>query len=220
MTELVAQIKRLALLTYVTVSFPDGIRRDLLLAAFWPEQTETRARNALRQALVVLRRRLGEDALPSPRSEIVRVDPTKVRCDATEFEQALASGDLTGALALYRGDFLAGVHLSGVPEIERWIEERRVQFRRRAVRAALTLAEQPGSGQSDWSAVSWAHRAVTLAPHDEVAWRKLIELHIRQGNVPEALNAYDRLARLLEQEFDSRPSPETEHLVAALRSGA
>ena len=62
MREVLAQPKRVALLAYLVV---EGQRvpvpRDRLLALFWPESDEARARNALSQALHHLRQALGTD---------------------------------------------------------------------------------------------------------------------------------------------------------------
>jgi DNA-binding SARP family transcriptional activator len=212
--EVADQTKRLVLLTYVADADPAGIRRDTLLALFWPELDDAHARNALRQSLAVLRRALGDEVLPG-QGESVRLASGLLAFDVADFSAALARGDLRGALALYRGDFLAGVHLADAPNVERWMDDRRASLRRKAVRAALALAEDLGSGSD--TAVSWAHRAVAMAPHDETAWRKLIEVHIRQGNVPAALDTYARLCRLLREEFASEPSAETRALVAPLR---
>ena len=212
--EVADQTKRLVLLTYLADADPAGVRRDTLLALFWPELDDAHARNALRQSLAVLRRALGDEVLPG-QGESVRVEPGRLAFDVADFGAALARGDLRGALALYRGDLLAGVYLSDAPELERWMEDRRASLRRKAVRAALALAEELGTSED--TAVSWAHRAVAMAPHDEVAWRKLIEVHIRRGNVPAALEAYTKLCRLLQEEFGSEPSAETRALVAPLR---
>jgi DNA-binding SARP family transcriptional activator len=212
--EVADQTKRLVLLTYVADADPAGVRRDTLLALFWPELDDSRARNALRQSLAMLRRALGDELLPG-QGESVRVAPGLLAFDVADFGAALGKGDLRGALALYRSDFLAGVHLPDAPEVERWMEDRRASLRRKAVRAALALAEELGTGED--AAVSWAHRAVAMAPHDETAWRKLIEVQIRQGNVPAALETYERLCRLLREEFASEPSAETRALVAPLR---
>ena len=47
-----AQPKRLALLVYLAAARPFGVhRRDALLALFWPDLEDTRARDALNQAL-------------------------------------------------------------------------------------------------------------------------------------------------------------------------
>lgn len=216
---LMAQPKRLILLTYLAVGHPDGCRRDLLLALFWPESSESKARNALRQSLALLRKHVGTEALPELPGGVLRVDPARLRSDAFGFDRALAAEDLPGALALYRGEFLAGIHLSGLSEVESWIEERRATTRRRAVRAALRLADQGGAGDSS-VALSWAHRAVQLAPLDEPAWRKLIALQIARGDGAGALASYERMARSLAEEFGVSPAPETVALVAPLRGRA
>jgi DNA-binding SARP family transcriptional activator len=215
-TVIVNQPKRLALLALLAVGYPEGCRRDLLLALFWPESDTDAARNALRQALAMLRRLLGAATVPDPRGEMVRVDPALLQTDALGFERAFEAGDLAGALALYRGEFLAGLHLSGLPEVERWIEDRRATYRRRAARGALRLAEEHGSGDSA-VALSWAHRAIELAPHEEPAWRKLIALQLERGRPAAALASYERLARMLAVDFDTTPAPETEALIAGLR---
>lgn len=215
--DIMSQTKRLVLLVYLADGDPVGCRRDSLLAAFWPELNDANARNALRQALSMLRRGVGEDVLPAERGETVRLEPDRLTFDVAQFLRALGGGDLAGALALYRGDFLAGVHVADVPEVERWMDDRRSSLRRKAVRAALALAEQAGASGDQAAPVSWAHRAVTMAPHDELAWRKLIELQIRQGNAPAALGTYDKLCRLLRDEFDGAPSTETRALIAPLR---
>jgi DNA-binding SARP family transcriptional activator len=60
-----SQPKRLALLVHIALGSPSGfVGRDTLLALFWPESDEERARNSLRQALHYLRRSIGE-SVPS-----------------------------------------------------------------------------------------------------------------------------------------------------------
>ena len=59
--EVVHQPKRLALLVYLAMAEPRGFhRRDSLLALFWPELPEKRARNALNKTLHFLRSHLGD----------------------------------------------------------------------------------------------------------------------------------------------------------------
>ena len=55
-----AQPKRLALLVYLAAARPFAVHwRDELLALFWPDLDDTRARDALNQALRFLRQALG-----------------------------------------------------------------------------------------------------------------------------------------------------------------
>ena len=61
-----AQPKRLALLAYLTLEARGRpVRRNTLLALFWPERDEAHARNALRQSLYFLRRSLGDGVVES-----------------------------------------------------------------------------------------------------------------------------------------------------------
>src|SRR4051812_8544668 len=64
------QPKRFALLAYLAVATPRGFhRRDTLLGLFWPELNQKHARNALNQAVHVLRHSLGREPLsPAVRS--------------------------------------------------------------------------------------------------------------------------------------------------------
>src|SRR3954469_18781364 len=79
-----AQPKRLALLAYLAVApTPAFQRRDTLLALFWPELTEDRARSALRKALHYIRAALGPDVVITRGDEEVRLD-AKLWCDARE----------------------------------------------------------------------------------------------------------------------------------------
>ena len=57
-----------------------------------------------------------------------------------------------------------------------------------------------------------------LAPFDEGAVHRLIELLDRIGNRAGAVSAYDHFARRLRDEYAAEPSPETEVLIDRVRS--
>ena len=77
-----AQPKRLVLLAYLALMANRGpVRRDTLLALFWPELGDEEARRALRQGLHYLRRVVGEDALVGTGEEL-SVSEARFRCDA------------------------------------------------------------------------------------------------------------------------------------------
>src|SRR5687767_10825341 len=104
-----AQPKRVALLVYLAAARPTGFhRRDRLLALFWPELDESRARDALNQALRFLRQSLGSDVLTTRGADEVGVDAERVWCDAVAFRAAVDRGQPAEALELYHGDFLDG----------------------------------------------------------------------------------------------------------------
>src|SRR5512146_2394914 len=79
---MLAQPKRLALLLYLAIEQPGGWqRRDTLLGLLWGDLDESRARNALSQALHHLRRGLGAETLPGQGIDLVRVEPEYLPCD-------------------------------------------------------------------------------------------------------------------------------------------
>jgi len=215
---LLGQPRRLALLAYLATPPPGMHRRDNLLALFWPELDQAHARNALRQALHVLRRALGTSAVTSHGDEEVGLDFEQVWCDVAAFERAIADGQLRDAIELYRGDLLEGFFISDAPEFERWLETERDRLRSTAVGAARALAERATEEGDANSAAEWARRGLRLAPLDEGLIQRLIEALDRLGDRAGAVRAYDDFARRLGQELEVRPSAETQALLAAVRS--
>lgn len=215
-----AQPKRVAILVYMALAEPQGFRRrDALVGLFWPELDEGHARGALRQALRFLRGQLGAGALVSRGEEEIGLDPEVVRCDAAEFRGACDSGEWLRAMGLYRGDLLPGVFISdGSAEFEHWLETERELLRRKAAAAAWSLAEAREREGDPAGAAPWARRAVELSPDDEAAVRRLMRILDRRGDRAGALSAYEAFRRRLEARFGAVPSPETESLLAAIRS--
>ena len=214
-----AQPKRVALLTYLAIARPRGFhRRDTLLALLWPEQDDQHARWALNQALRHLRSALGKEVVPSRGDGEVGIAPGHLRCDAAEFEAAIVAGCLADALGLYRGDLLAGFHVSGCSEFEHWLEEERVWLRSRAAGAAAALAHREEARREPVAAGHWARRALALAPDDEGEARSLMELLGRLGDRAGAVQAYEEFARRLRVEYEVEPAPETLAMITAVRT--
>lgn len=216
-----SQPKRLALLAYLASATPRGFHsRDTLLALFWPESDGERARNSLRQALHQLRRSLGDDVVVGRGDREVGLDPALFWCDAAEFDQALEEGRFEDALKLYRGDVLPGFFIDDAAEAERWLEEERARRRRAAVDAAGKLAERE-EARGEWRAAAlWAERALSFAPSEEAALRRLLVLLERAGEPAAALAAFADFERRLQAEYGLAPSAETLRLVEQLRRPA
>lgn len=108
-----AQPRRAALLCYLALASPRGFhRRDTLFALFWPEDDAEHARHALRQSVYFLRRALGGKTIVSRGDNELALAPDQLDCDVWAFEAALDQGRPADALALYRGQLLAGFHIS------------------------------------------------------------------------------------------------------------
>ncbi len=222
--DVVSQPKRMALLAYLAVAEPRGLkRRDTLMALFWPDSDADHARRVLRQTVYLLRRALGGDAVISRGGEEVGINPEALRSDVGQFEEALAQGRLAEALELYRGDFLSGFHPPGVAgEMEEWIASERRRLRAAAASAAWTLAsreEQRGRlGASD-GGVHWARRAVALDRDNEDAVKDLMLLLARRGDRAGALRVFEDHAHRLREEFGiEAPGHALQQAVTALRA--
>jgi DNA-binding SARP family transcriptional activator/Tol biopolymer transport system component len=214
----VHQSKRVALLAYLAAAVPRGPhRRDKLLALFWPELDEPRARAALNQAVYVLRATLGEPAF-SPRGDgAIELNGDVVWCDAVAFEAALDGGRAGEALELYRGDLLDGFFISGAPEFEHWLDGERERLRRRASDGAWALAEAKAAEGNAYEAARWARQAAELSPADEAGARRLMTFLHGLGDRGAAIRAYEALTERLAHEYDLEPSGETQALAAAIR---
>ncbi len=215
-SDLLAQPKRLALLAYLaTAGSRSLMARDKVLALFWPEQPEERARHALNQALHILRRALGTEAIVT-RGERLGIDPTFLWCDASAFQLAIRSGELGKALELYRGPLLDGLYLDDAPDFEHWLDATRIALQTEASTAARRLAEGAVT-EGDPRALSLARRAAELAPYDSAAAIRLVQLLDADGNSGAAIAAYDAFSRRLLVDCELQPSVELQALIAALR---
>ncbi len=212
------QPKRMALLAYLAAATPHRFhRRDSLLALFWPDLSQSRARSALRRALFHLRRALGADVVAS-RGDELGTDANALWCDVARFQQAIEANELREALDLYRGDLLEGLHVPSAPDFERWLDDERRRLRDVAARAAWGLSEAAEQSGDVDEAARWASRGLQLTPEDEAGLRRLVRLLDRSGARAAALNAYEAFVLRLAEEFDLEPEPETVALMEMVRS--
>ena len=218
---ILSQPRRLALLAYLALSASRGfVRRDTLLALFWPDADDAHARNSLRQALHHLRQILGEDVVIGRGAEELGCAPDRLWTDVTAMEVSLAAGDPVAALELYRGPLLPGFYVSDAPGFERWVEEERTRLRDRAAAAAWSLSDREraaGPGHAA-GAIHWARWAAGLTPDDEESLRRLLKLLIRVGDGSGAVRTYEQFATRLSQDLGITPSDETERIIAPLRA--
>ena len=215
-----ARPKLVALLSFLAASTPRGFhRRDTLIGLLWPEMDQERARGALRQSLYHLRRFLGNGVIAARGDEEVALSGDGIECDVAHFEAALGRGAREEALGLYRGHLLEGFFVAGAPAFERWLEQRRDELRRLALRAAWELAEQARDASQAAAAAHWARQALRLAPHDEGVLRQAIGLLDQVGDRAGAVREYETFVRELRDDLDLGPARETESLVEAIRTG-
>lgn len=213
------QPKRLALLAYLVMA-PGGFRsRDTILGLFWPESPERQARLALRQALHHLRRALGPDVVVNRGRTEIGLSAGALRCDVSQFRDAMAHGDYASALEAYRGSLLEGFACAEMSSaLEQWIEAERADLRRMAACAAAALADAAEASASWPLAAARAREALWLDPDSEPALRRALRLMNRAGERPAALRLAHDVSRRMRDDLGLDLSSETQSLLAELRT--
>lgn len=216
----VAQAKRLALLGYLCCAEPGPHHtRDVLLALFWSDRSESAGRGALNQALYAIRSQLGADAVVSRGPQVVGISSEVVESDAGRLTAALAAAigpvsaegreGLARALEVYRGELMDGLYPSGAHGFQEWLDTMRRRVHRDVVAAHQKLAHAYQAADEVASFFTHAQRAAELDPFDEATHRHLLEAYLALGDRGGALREHQAYTDLLAAEFDSSPSPET-----------
>jgi len=214
--------KARALLAYLAMQPGRSFARDTLAALLWEASGDAQARTSLRQALTAIRRAAtpGLDDVLATTGDTVALRPALVACDALAFERATVA-DAAAAVALYRGDFLAGFHV-GEGGFDDWASAERERLRELALGTLTRLLDAALGDADSQYAVELAQRVLRFDPLRESAHRALMRLYARQRRTAAALRQYRLLRETLRRELGVPPEPATEALhreIAADRRG-
>ena len=195
-----------------------GCTREWLIALLWPESDEERSRHGLRDALHIIRRVLGPDAVPSG-SRLLHLESSAVESDVQTFGVAFTSGRFAEAVKAYGGPLLDGFHVDGAPEFERWLDGERTRLAREYVEALKHLATAAETAEHWDQAAGWWARAVE---HDPVNSHLVLQ-HMRAlaqaGDRANAIKAAEIHARRLHLELDLEPDREVQIQSDRIRRG-
>jgi len=228
-----------ALLVYLAVEADKPHPREALAGLLWPDWPDRDALSNLRYALSNLRRVIGDRQAEPPFLLITRdslqFNPDSDCClDVTEFDglisdfqntdshlesQQSKTQNLKSAIALYRGSFLEGFSLGDNPAFEEWTlltRERLARQMSSALHRLTVVCEQRGEYEQ---AQSYARRQIELEPWDETAHQHLMRALSLGGQRSAALAQYETCRRLLADELDVEPTPETTRLYEQIRDG-
>ena len=206
--------------------------RSRLAAMFWPEKPESDARHGLSQALLSLRRSLGETDRSSP---LIQGDRQSIRfcpddecwIDLVTFRELVRQSRtdpsqdlLRQAAELYRGPFLDGLALSDCPDFEAWQRATQNEVERAHASILTSLAEVLSQHSEHLEAIDAAERLIDLDPWDESSQRLHMRVLDSAGHRSAALRQYEDFVQGLRLELDVDPEPETQALAQRIRSGA
>jgi LuxR family maltose regulon positive regulatory protein len=203
-------------LLFCLLQHPQGLRKEAIGELFWPDHAPHKLHAIFHSTLYRLRRAL-------PQQSVVFEDglysfdwQMDYWFDVEAFDglldQAVGEGrtaqriaQLTEALSLYRGDYLAGVY-GDWPSLER--ERLRERFLTALEELAGLYADQGNLAQ----AAELYRRVLAEAPYQESAHRGLMACYSRLGDRAGAIRQYHRCVELLREELGLSPMSETEEL--------
>src|SRR4051812_24577827 len=141
--------KTQALLGYLALA-QRPVTRVELAALLWGETGRQQAQQSLRQTLSGLRQALaGETPVVDADGQSVELQYDRVMVDALAFQELIGKGDrqsLADAIALYRGELLAGLDLDEAP-FEEWLLAQRERLRELAMNGlSRLLAQESNAG--------------------------------------------------------------------------
>lgn len=214
------------LLTFLALSRGRMHATEALMEQFWPDCEPARGRSNLSSALWRLRRALPDEGRRLLASDVPGAlglaKDAPLWFDGEAFETGLAAGlgcpterlgaeeavRFAGALGLHAGELLAGCTLD-------WAMQERERLLQLWVRAQLRWIEHCAAS-AEWEAALAAGAAVLrLDPLRESLHRRMIELHLANGNPSAAHRQFVSCARALDLELGIGPAPST---VSALGS--
>lgn len=179
--------KEAALAAFLTLERGTPWSREQLASMLWGERDEAAARHSLRQALLALRRALG-DALAESGVGL-RIVPGTVQCDLLDLEERLGAGDQGPTLGPLPARVLQGFDDVGTEPFHDWVQTRRAAYRARWRDACARLRDE-SAASARWSDAERAARALADdLPLDIESVRQLVRALRRAGAVGEAAAA-------------------------------
>ena len=192
--------------------------REQLAELLWDDRESGQGLANLRSLLSTLRRSL-KPWLHIDRQTVAFNHDSDYWLDVNAFTALLEQsrrGDeinydaLAEAAALFRGNFLEGFHVREARGFEEWALLEREHLQRQAINTLLTLINRAQETFQPQAGIEYAARLLKLDPFNERVHRQMMLFLARDGRRHTALAHYEQLRRMLAQEMQLAPLPETE----------
>jgi DNA-binding SARP family transcriptional activator len=189
-----------------------SVRRSLVAGTLWPETTDVKAAANLRTTLWRLHELPGPAVVASPGalrlSDEMHVDVHRLAALA----DLLRLGDGVDPTTIDATTFVGEL----LPDLsDAWLVFERERLRQISLHALELLSRTLSSSHHHDLAILAGIAAVQADPLRETANRVLVEAHLGEGNVAEAVRQFVRFRDLLWTELRVEPDPSFAHLVCA-----
>jgi DNA-binding SARP family transcriptional activator len=183
--------------------------RAFLAGTLWPDHTEAHAHDSLRALLFRVRRNCDLAGALVISESSIQLSPA-VHVDVVALARLAKEGGWTeppGEFDLLNcGDLLPGWY-------DEWVDAERERLRQLRLHALERLAERRRQQGRHAEALDAALAAVRIEPLRESSHRLVMQVHLQEGNVTEALREYRDYGTLLQAELRLSPSASMTELV-------
>jgi DNA-binding SARP family transcriptional activator len=219
-----------SLLSHLALRREYGLSRGELITNLWPETELSLANRCLHTLIYEIRKLLGREINGAPPvlhdGGYYRLNTEAgVEVDVAQFESLASAGarhagagrrgeaaeSFRQAVDLYRGQPALG--FDGWPAIE--IERLRVLY----LNLLSQLADHHFSQADYVTCLTVVQRLLGTEPCREDAHRMAMRCHMQLGTRAHAMRQYELCKRILSEEFDVMPEPETTQLFDQIRGG-
>ena len=212
-------------LGYFAIHRGRRIAEDAVIEQFWPDCDPRRGRSNLCSAIWRVRKAIGREGFSlierSSFGETGLSDQAALQLDIEAFEstmmEALGQADghavpaLGQGLEIYRGDLMPGWY-------DDWVLAERERLQGLYVGGLIRLMNHQAEQNLFDAGIATGRKILRIEPMRETVHRRLIELHLENGQPAAAHGQYHECVRLLRDELGVAPSRETQAAYARLQT--
>ncbi|MTE17770.1 transcriptional regulator [Streptomyces sp. TRM43335] len=192
----------------------EGVTRSSAASTLWPDLPVQRAGASLRSTLWRLSRSSGPHRLVDIGGSCLALAPT-VGVDLHTAERHAASLVSSRDIEPVPRQVLVGLGEDLLPDwTEGWLLVAREHFRQTRLHALEAVSHRLRDGGRLAAAMESAMMAVEAEPLRESAHRSVVDIHLAEGNVAEALRHYEIFRRMIRSELGLGPSAGFRRLMA------
>jgi two-component SAPR family response regulator len=216
--------KTKSLFAYLIANRQQQFQKELLIENFWPESEIKEGRHNLQMSISFLRKFLYEitekklkpKKIIQYQNDSYSLNPEIIfRIDAEEFDEIIHKAEIIEhkdkqkgfllykkAAEIYRGDYCADLY-------ENWCEEKRIYYRELYLKVLKKIGEFLFENKNYKESLNFYRQALAVDKFDEAIHCRIMENLALLGNLKKAIEQYESLKRILKEELDKAPSPET-----------
>lgn len=198
------------------------VAREHLVFLFWSDTADSIAHRDLSHLLTHLRRGLPNPEMLQATSDFIFLNPRLVRSDTSAFHDLFRKPHafelpdvLEQAASLFAGPFMDGFVLDDCPEFEEWVTLERSVWERRHLSLLDTIVKQQVAARDLPKAINYAEQYLDAEPMEPEMHRRLIELHLSNGDLDLVARQYAACADLLNQHRILGETPQQNAISAA-----